>query len=315
MRRPGGFDGEDRGTPAETSMQPAVRAERIDRLDGPKPEVLIDSAPATATAAAVGADAAVDRGLHLAKQKLKQAERERRARERREQRRFTGHVRARRRRWSIVLSAVLGLALFVAAGVFTPIMAVREIEVQGAQAVNAEELRSALSRFEGVPIALVDDREVHRALEPFPMIQRYAIERIPPHTLLVRIEERTPVIALEREDGFELFDPAGVLLARVPERPVGVPLGSSELADTVSPAFAAAANVIRDLPDDIRQQLVSVRASNAQDVGFVLSSGTEVVWGEAKQTQRKAVVLRSILASIGSPSTIDVSVPDAPVFS
>lgn len=322
MRRPGGFDGGDRNGPAEVPLPPVARAERIDRLDGPTPEVLVDSAPATIGAAAVVAPAAavressnVDRGLHRARQELKQAERQRRHRERREQRRFTGHVRARRRRWLIAVSAVLGLALFVAAGVFTPIMAVREIEVQGAEAVNAEELRGALSRFEGVPIALVDDREVHRALEPFPLIQRYAIERIPPHTLLVRIEERTPVIALERDSSFELFDPAGVLLASVPERPVGVPLGSAELTDTASPAFVAASAVIRDLPDDIRQQLASVRASNAQDVSFVLVGGTEVVWGEATQTQRKAVVLRSLLASIGAPSMIDVSVPDAPVFS
>jgi cell division protein FtsQ len=68
------------------------------------------------------------------------------------------------------------------------------------------------------------------------------------------------------------------------------------------------------MPDDIRQQLVSVDASSAQDVTFVLSNGAEVVWGEADETQRKAVVLRALLASIGAPTQIDVTVPDAPVF-
>jgi cell division protein FtsQ len=155
---------------------------------------------------------------------------------------------------------------------------------------------------------------VHRALEKFPLIQRYSIERIPPHTLIVRIEERVAVIALERESGFELLDAAGVLLGRVDERPAGVPLGSAAMADTSSAGFIAAATVVRDMPDDIRQQLVSVDASSAQDVTFVLSNGAEVVWGEADETQRKAVVLRALLASIGAPTQIDVTVPDAPVF-
>lgn len=293
---------------------PVAPVARIDRLEGVSSEVLLDSVPPVASSSATEPPPRSERGVRRAKFELRRAERERRDRERREKRRFTEHARVRRRRWGIALAAVLGLALFVAAGVFTPIMAVREIQVQGVQAANAEELQGALARFEGVPLALVGDREVHRALEPFPLIQRYAVERIPPHTLVVRIEERTPVIALERDDGFELFDPAGVLLAKATELPSGVPLGSPELSDTSSPAFVAASTVIRDLPEDVRQQLASVRASNAQDVSFVLIGGTEVIWGEAKQTQRKAAVLRSLLASIGSPSRVDVSAPEAPVF-
>ncbi len=344
MRRPGGFDG-GREDDASSPERDAPLA-RVDRLNsGARPEAagqggregasvpVTGAEPASSSrlqritrdaatrspeslerAAQLAAERESDRAVLRAEQELKRAERERRNRERREQRRFTAHSRVRRRRWFVAIGAVLGLALFVAAGVFTPVMAVREIDVQGTQTMNVDDVRAALSRFEGVPLALVDDREVHRALEPFPVIQRYAVERIPPHTLVVRVEERTPVIALQHENGFDIYDPAGVLLATVPERPAGVPLGSAELTDTASPAFVAASTVVRDLPDDIRQQLISVRASNAQDVSFTLASGTEVDWGEAKQTQRKAIVLRAMLASIGSPGLIDVSAPEAPVF-
>ncbi len=253
-------------------------------------------------------------GVRQAQERLKDAGRARRRREKREQRRFTEHLRARRRRWFVAGCTVLGLALFVIVGVLTPIMAVREIQVQGAQAVNVEELQTALSRFEGVPLALVSDQDVHRALEPFPLVQRYSIERIPPHTLIVRIEERSAVIALDRDGEFDLFDPAGVLLGRVAERPGGVPVGSPELTDTASPAFLAASNIVRDMPEDLRALLVGVQASNAQDVSFELSNGTQVLWGESKETQRKSVVLRSMLASVGAPELIDVSAPDAPVF-
>ncbi len=306
MKRPGGFDAGD-PVPAPRPEPDRDLRERV------APVVPIETARVE-VARAEPAAPEPDDPVQRARDELKRASRQRRSRERREQRRFTEHVRARRRRWAVAGAAVLGLALFVAAGVFTPVMAVRDIEVQGAQAVNAEELQGALGRFEGVPLALVSDRDVHRALEPFPLIQRYAVERIPPHTLVVRIEEREAVIALEREGGFDLLDPAGVLLGRVAERPAGVPIGSPEMTDASSPAFQAAAVVVRDMPADLREQLATVRASSAQDVSFELTGGTEVIWGEAAQTQRKAAVLRSMIAAVGLPSTIDVSAPDAPVF-
>ncbi len=249
-----------------------------------------------------------------AERRLKQAERSRRSRERRDRKRFTAHARRRRRNWLIAVAAVAALALFVVAGVFTPLMAVREVQVVGATQVNVADVQTAMSRFEGMPLALVDDREVHRALEPFALIQRYAIERIPPHTLLIRIEERDAVIALERDGALGLFDPAGVLVGSATERPEGVPAGGGAVADTASPAFQAAGTVIRDMPADVRSQLAAVEASSAQDVEFVLASGTRVIWGEAAETQRKAAVLRAMLASIGQASLIDLSAPDTPVF-
>lgn len=253
-------------------------------------------------------------GVRQAKQALRLAERERRQRERGERKRFTAHQRVRRRRWFVGIGAVLLLALFVAIGVYTPIMAVRDIRVQGTATVSASEIEGALEKFQGVPLALVDDQEVHRALELFPVIKSYATERIPPHTLLIRVEERMPVLAYEREDGFDLRDPAGVLIDRVSERPVGVPLASAELQDTASPAFGAVASVIRDLPSSLRDRLVAAQATNAQDVTFTLDSGTQVLWGDVADTQRKAIVLEALIGAIGTPSFIDVSAPEAPVF-
>ena len=253
-------------------------------------------------------------GVQQAKRALRQAERSRRRRERGERKRFASHQRVRRRRWLVCVSAVVGLALFVVVGVYTPIMAVRDISVQGAVSADATDLAGALTRFEGTPLALVDDRDVHRALEAFPIIQSYVIERIPPHTLVVRIDERTPVLAYEREGGFDLRDPAGVLLSRASERPVGVPLASAELQDTASPAFRAVSAVIRDMPQVLRERVVGAQATRAQDVTFTLDSGTHVVWGDAKNTQGVAVVLQSLIAAIGAPTSIDVSAPEAPVF-
>lgn len=254
--------------------------------------------------------------LRVAERRLKEAERARRKGEQRERRRFREFSRARRRNWLIAGGAVVGLALFVAVGTLTPIMAVREVQIVGASRVNTDEVRTALARFDGVPLALVNDTEVHRALEPFPLIQRYALERIPPSTLLVRIQERTPVVAIERDGAVALYDPAGVLVETVEARPDGAPLASGAVADPTSEAFRAAAKAIRDMPEGLRAQLATVTGSSAHDVQLGLTSGVEVFWGEAAETARKSVVLTTLLSSLGDRplSMVDVSSPDAPVF-
>lgn len=252
--------------------------------------------------------------VRQAREKLKLAERQRRKREKKEQRRFTEHVRMRRRRRAVGVIAVLGLAAFVSAGVFTPIMAVHEIEIDGAESVNIETLRQALSGFEGVPLALVSDQDIHKALEPFPLIQRYAVERIPPHTLVVRVEERSPVLAFASGKGFDLLDAAGVLVTHVSSPDQGIPTADATLSDTSSAQFRAAAAIVRDMPRDIRDQLAKVRAESPQEIIFTLVGGTEVIWGDTNQTQRKAIVLRSVLAAVGEHALIDVTAPEAPVF-
>lgn len=254
--------------------------------------------------------------VRAAERRLRQAERQHRAQLRSESRRFSAESRRRRRNWLIALAAVGALALFVVAGAFTPIMAVREVQVVGTVNVNPADVQQALARFDGRPLALVDDAEVHRALEPFPMIQHYAVERVPPHTLLVRIEERVPVISVQGDAGFAVFDSAGVLLASAETPPAGAPVGVGAVTDFSSEAFRSAGRALRDMPDELRAQVVSVTASSGQDVTFTLSNGIEVLWGDADRTRYKAEVLARMLVALADRGVeyIDVSSADAPVF-
>ncbi|SJN08367.1 Cell division protein FtsQ [Leucobacter sp. 7(1)] len=254
--------------------------------------------------------------VRAAERRVREAGKQRKARIRRERQRFTLAARRRRRAWWIVLSAVGTLVLFVAVGAFTPLMAVRDVQVVGAVNVDEAAVAEALSRFDGVPLALVDDAEVHRALEPFPVIQRYAVERTPPHTMTVRIEERVPVISLPVEGGIGQYDAAGVLLGVQEAAPAGVPLGTNAVADLSSGAFRSAARALRDMPAELRAVIASVSATSAQDVTFVLTDGIEVLWGDAEQTKRKAMVLSAMLGSLGDHPVehVDVSSSEAPVF-
>lgn len=255
--------------------------------------------------------------VRAAERRLREAGRLRRARIRSERRRFAADARRRRRNALIAAGAVVALALFVVVGAFTPLMAVREVQVVGAGTVNQGDVERALARFDGRPLALVDDADVHRALEPFPLIQRYAVERVPPHTLVVRIEERVPVVSVPGDDGYAFYDAAGVLLGRAKAAPVGVPAASGSVVDLSSAAFQSASRALRDMPTELREQILAVTASSAQDVTFTLTNGVQVLWGDAERTQSKAAVLQTMLSSLGERpvALIDVSSPDAPVFS
>nr|WP_245190105.1 FtsQ-type POTRA domain-containing protein [Leucobacter exalbidus] len=205
---------------------------------------------------------------------------------------------------------------FVAVCAFTPVTAVHEVRVEGAQSVREADVVRALSRFDGVPLALVDDAEVHRALEVFPLIQRYQVERIPPHTLVVQITERVPVITIEHNGTFDQFDAAGVKVGSGKAPAAGVPVGAGAITDRASPAFAAAARVVRDQPAELRARVVSITATSAQDVTLTLDNGLQVTWGGDADTQRKSVVLQSMLTALADRpiENIDVSSPYAPVF-
>lgn len=259
---------------------------------------------------------ASDASVRRAAKDVRRAARANKIQERTERRRFAAPARRRRRRWLIAGGAVVALVLFVLAGVVTPLTAVRTVEVAGTALVDAKEVKQALSQFEGVPLALVDDDDVHRALEPFPLIQRYALERIPPHTLLVRLEERLPVLSMEIDGKFGLYDAAGVKIGTTDSPPVGVPVGSGGVLDVSSEAFRATATILRDIPASLREQVGGAAASSGQDVTLTLLNGVKVVWGEDTDTQRKAVVLAAMIKALADTPVeeIDVSSNEAPVF-
>lgn len=256
--------------------------------------------------------------LRNAKKRVRTAERGRKRREKHEQRRFSAHARKRKRRVITVVSAVASLAIFVAVGVLTPIMSVRNIEVAGVSRVPAGELVESLMPLKGTPLALVRHQDVHTALEGFPLIQQYSIQKVPPSSLIVTIQERQPAIAVERGDETVLVDPAGVVIETLPSdaRPAEVPLGVGIGSDLTSDRFRVAAQVISAIPKETRTLIDSVAAPTPQSITLTLDSGVEVMWGDVTNTSRKLLVLESMLLALAdTPVThIDVSSPSAPVF-
>ncbi|MBW9094031.1 FtsQ-type POTRA domain-containing protein [Microbacterium jejuense] len=262
-----------------------------------------------------GADADTGMDPEVGFREVWKASRARRKALRAEVRRFTVRQRRRRAVWLGAAASLVLLALGTVGAAYSPLFGVEKISVVGAQQLDAGEVADALSGQLGTPLPLVDESAVKKALVAFPLIETYALEARPPHELVVRLVERTPVGIIETRAGYTLVDAAGVALSTTATPSAGVPL-LTITGGVKSDAFAAAGQVMRSLPDDIRAQVTGVSASTPDDVTLTLGgTNTQVVWGNAERSADKALRLQKIMAARppADVSTYDVSSPEAVV--
>lgn len=251
-----------------------------------------------------------------AKARLREAQKARKAFEKDEVRRFTAHLRRRRQMWTAIWGSLAALALFVSIGVFTPIMALQEIQVQGTTKVDAVKITAALSSELGKPLPLVNMNLVQQEMESQTLVKSYSVESLPPHTLLIRVVERTPVGFVANADGtFTLVDPAGVTIETTTAKPANVPQLSIPENDVKNPGFRAGIDVLQSLPAALAGQVTQVIAKTTDNVVIVLKGGARVFWGGPENASFKSSVLAKLLAinPVGSVSEYDVSSPKTAV--
>lgn len=254
------------------------------------------------------------RDVRAARRALAAAERRRRRYERQEVRRFTKRSRLRRMTWIVGLASVAALALIAAGVAYSPLMALREVRVEGASRVPAADIRAAFDDRLGTPLPLVSTGEVQRTLSAFPLIETYSIETVPPGTLVVRVVERTPVGVVQTSSGYVSADAAGVVVERHDAVPEGLPLVTAK-GGLDGDAYRSAGAVLRSLPAELRARVSRVTADTPDDVRLDLVEGAVVVWGSADESSLKATVLARLMAA-APPDGVegyDVSAPMSPV--
>lgn len=233
------------------------------------------------------------------------ASRARRRALRAEIRRFTARSRRRRMTWVISLSSIVLLIAGSVGAAYSPLFAVERIAIEGTVTLDQNALQQALAGQMGRPLPLVDQSEIKAALVGFPLIETYALEARPPHDLLLRIVERTPIGVVASDAGFTVVDAAGVVLSTSGDKPAGLPQIDAA-GGLTSPAFAAAGQVLRSLSSEVHGLVGSVRATTPDDVTLVLGGGTEVLWGSAENSAAKT---RALLAAPDGYGYYDVSSP------
>jgi cell division protein FtsQ len=237
--------------------------------------------------------------------------------ERAEAKRFTARSRRRRAGWLSGLAVLAVVAGLIAAAVFSPILALREIRVDGTTRLDPLVLQQAVGGQLGTPLALIDEGRIRRELSQFTSIRSYVTELVPPGTLVIHVVERTPLGVLVSPAGFDVVDAAGVVLESSPARPPALPLLQVDEQGTNGTGFAAMTEVLVALPRDVLAQVDSITARTRDDVTLTLTgSAQRVVWGSAADSDRKALILAALLTRFAGsgPGEYDVSAPGSAVF-
>lgn len=229
--------------------------------------------------------------------------------------------RVRRRAILAVVSIVAVVAAVMALAVFSPVLAVRTITVEGTKMLAPAQVQAALAPLRGRPLPLVTPSDVSRLVAPIVQVKSVESRAVPPNTLLVTVVERVPVALVKQTDGYSVVDGDGVQIATAKDPsaypvPVIDPQGAHMSHDT----FLAVTGVLSALPADVLGQLATASAESVDSVQLKLSNGQTVVWGNAQDRDLKAKVLQALMKSAQNPAqgqapvnVFDVSTPWHPV--
>ncbi|MEY4647630.1 MAG: hypothetical protein RL009_46 [Actinomycetota bacterium] len=223
-------------------------------------------------------------------------------------------------RKTIILSTLgsfLALVALVLAAVFSPMMAVERISVRGEKLVSEKQIKAALKSQIGKPLPQINSDEIAGLLKKYVLIESFSAISAPPHTLIIKVTERTP-IAIIWVDGFgySYFDPAGVKVGKA-TRTDRLPILKVSGTPGKSPSFKAAIDVLLALPAELLPKISNMTATSADNVSFQLRgyAGQRVIWGGPKNAVLKSKVLAALIKNQPASDrvTYDVSSPTAPV--
>ena len=222
----------------------------------------------------------------------------------------------RRTVWWVLLAVLLAAVVAGAVWVvfFSTYVTARGVVVSGAgRTLTDLRIERAADVPLGVPLATVDLGEVRTRVEALPEVATAAVSRSWPDTVRIEVTARTPLAAVEGDQGWQTVDEDGVLFGRYPARPRGLPLLSTD-EDTSDEALTEAGRVIAALPPSVSARVASIEVASVDEIDLVLRNGRRVVWGSAEDSKDKAEVLAVLLQRPGrlTGDEIDVSVPGRP---
>ena len=207
--------------------------------------------------------------------------------------------------------ALIGL---VAASFLSPLLAVEQVEVTGTSRLSQAKVEKALDSLVGRPLTTISDEEVTKLLSDFGLIETFALQAQPPHTLTVKIRERQPILILVNGSKNFLYDAAGVRIA-APAKEDRFPYLRMTTNPQEDPRYKTAVEVLLSLPVTNYDQIFSIEVSKQLTTTFVLrDTDINVIWGGIDQPLLKAEVLDSLIATgLEKGVSVDVSSPNSPV--
>ena len=234
--------------------------------------------------------------------------------------------RRRLKRTALGLAVVAALAALAWAVFLSPLFALEpeRIEVRGAsEYVDSAEVAAIAAQEAGTPLPRLSTGDLAERIGALPPVGGATVLRDWPRGLTIELDSRVPVAVAADAEGVALVDGAGVVVAVVDAAPEGLPQlavplvppeATTAAARDARETVAAVLEVLRVLPDALREQVATAGGSSPATVTLTLHGGATVQWGSAADTELKAAVLE-VLVDQQPARVYDVSVPDRPTTS
>ena len=221
----------------------------------------------------------------------------------------------RRKQMLVVGGSLVACVVVVLIVLASPIVAVRNIEIEGAKYANSTLIETVSKSLRGKSVLTVDTNSAQKLLETDPWIESVRIKTYLPGRAVIEINERVPVAwFLGVDNQGRVIDQDGRVLAVVNGRPTEYMLidgtGPNLIAGAMtSDSYAAAAQLAMSLPDEIRPVIKNMGVDGPNQVTMTLLTGAVVKFGEPVDLRNKLVNVVVILRrqNINQIAGIDVS--------
>lgn len=212
---------------------------------------------------------------------------------------------------AVVAAVIVGLTR-------SPLVHARTIRVHGASHLTRSDVLRMAQIAVGVNVFMLDAGAAERRLEADPWVAEATISKHLPSTLVVDIQERSPVAVIESTGLLRLVSGDGTLLDAAGPG-ISLPLIASAEATVPEPSPVAvhdAARAVAAMPPVLRRQVAQVSILADGTLRVDLRSGAPVSYGPAVDLVAKAEALQALLrwaSARGTPiASADVRVPSAP---
>lgn len=220
-----------------------------------------------------------------------------------------GGVSPKAGRWRAAFFALAGVGIIVGVAwalLGSKLLVVRSVTVTGTHLVPSSEVSGVADVPLGTPLARVDTVGVARRVEAITQVASATVSKSWPDGLTITVRERVPAVAVRMADGYDLVDPAGVVVRWSRAQPARLPLLKSAVPGgdlRGNPTVTTAAAVLGELPRSLSGSVASVTANGP--VTLRLRDGKTIVWGGPDRAAVKGRELAILMR--GSARYFDVS--------
>jgi cell division protein FtsQ len=231
--------------------------------------------------------------------------------------------RSRKKRLFLGLSVVAAIVVIAWTAFWSPLLAVRRVQVVGSKHLTGFDIERAAHIGSGTNLLLLSTARVVQGTETLPWVRRARVERSLPGTVRVHIVERRPVMILSQGSERWLVDRSGYVIAAAAGGHRRLPTLAGVHAPPIHPGLrltadtgAGALVAWRSLPPKIAHRVVAVFAPSLDAITLALKDGTTVRYGPPTDMKDKNQVLLALLHKVFVEGTgasyIDVRVPTSP---